>query len=176
MIDEAKLARAMADANGDTEKEPLLWPEYVEAARAAIAYIRRNVMTVEFQDAREALATADEALLFLMGFGPLEGCHFGEKPPHERGAFWWRSRLQPMRDILTTAPAMLARIEALEAENARLRLAVCNAGMKFEFYAASHAKKGTLYGDAKAQSNQQMADKMRAALTSPTEQGDAQCE
>jgi hypothetical protein len=39
MIDEEELARAMADANGDTEKEPLLWPEYVEAARAAIAYI-----------------------------------------------------------------------------------------------------------------------------------------
>lgn len=30
---------------------------------------------------------------FLRGAGPLEGYHFGEANPNERGAFWWRRRL-----------------------------------------------------------------------------------
>lgn len=36
---------------------------------------------------------ASEVINFLMGIGPLEGCHFGEKPPTERGNFWWRKHL-----------------------------------------------------------------------------------
>jgi hypothetical protein len=27
---------------------------------------------------------------FLMGAGPLEGCHFGDRHPTRKGAFWWR--------------------------------------------------------------------------------------
>jgi hypothetical protein len=31
---------------------------------------------------------------FLLGQGPLHGCHFGEKPDNERGNFWWRRHLR----------------------------------------------------------------------------------
>ena len=41
-------------------------------------------------------AVTEEMIAFLMGEGPLEGCHFGERPEGERGNFWWRKRLRAM--------------------------------------------------------------------------------
>lgn len=35
-----------------------------------------------------------EAYEFLMGQGPLEGCHFGEQHPDRPGEFWWRAVIQ----------------------------------------------------------------------------------
>lgn len=36
----------------------------------------------------------DEVIRFLLGEGPLDGVHFGDKHPTERGAFWWRKHLR----------------------------------------------------------------------------------
>ena len=47
---------------------------------------------------REGNSISDEMLNFLHGCGPLEGFHFGEIPPTERGQFWWRKRLPRPKD------------------------------------------------------------------------------
>jgi len=39
------------------------------------------------------LQISSEVLAFLKGSGPLDGVHFGEPHPTERGAFWWRKHL-----------------------------------------------------------------------------------
>jgi hypothetical protein len=78
-----------------------------------------------------------------------------------------------MRDILTTAPAMLARIEALEAENARLREALVIRDALIADLADHEGAEGFSQTTYLALDEW---EKSRAALTSPTEQGDAQCE
>lgn len=39
----------------------------------------------------------EEVVNFLHGAGPLDGCHFGEKPPKERGQYWWRKHLPMLK-------------------------------------------------------------------------------
>lgn len=39
------------------------------------------------------IGISHELLLFLHGAGMLDGVWYGDKPPHERGQYWWRKRL-----------------------------------------------------------------------------------
>ena len=50
--------------------------------------------------AAETMAVPKVVIDFLCGAGPLDGVHFGDKHPTERGNFWWRNYL---RDALRTA-------------------------------------------------------------------------
>ena len=60
--------------------------------------------------------------------------------------------------------AALARVEALYNERNNLRHVVSHAQVAFRHYAQSHRAKGTPEGDAKAETNQQLAELMQAAL------------
>jgi len=79
-----------------------------EARDAAYAWLVANynpsniriALAEAFQraiDAAHARGVAEirnsSVIEFLLGEGPLDGCHFGEKPDHECGQFWWRKHL-----------------------------------------------------------------------------------
>lgn len=52
----------------------------------------------------EDIARAKVVIAFLRGEGPLDGCHFGEKPQGERGNFWWRKHLARIEAVLPAPP------------------------------------------------------------------------
>jgi len=63
------------------------------------------------------------------------------------------------------AIAAMPKVEALAADNARLRKAVDRAAFIFATYAAVHRGKNTEGAEAKAASNEALAEEMRAAIT-----------
>ena len=42
---------------------------------------------------KQRVSVPADVVEFLLGIGPLEGCHFGERPNGAQGAFWWRKYL-----------------------------------------------------------------------------------
>ena len=70
------------------------------------AQIREQITITEAQPREDVLGEAApveipaEVYEFLMGQGPLRGCHFGEKPEDERGKFWWRKDLARIQRAL----------------------------------------------------------------------------
>lgn len=59
--------------------------------------------------------TLPEVAAFLLGEGPLEGAHFGEKHPTHQGNFWWRKHLraalaaQPLVEV--QEPVLYCRVD-----------------------------------------------------------------
>jgi hypothetical protein len=74
--------------------------DHVTAARIRAGIVDSHDFAQAFQraiDAAHARGVAEirnsSVIEFLLGEGPLDGCHFGEKPDHECGQFWWRKHL-----------------------------------------------------------------------------------
>ena len=78
------------------------WPEWSPPANTLrwldklqpkfLSALRTHDDTLE-----DAAMIPAEVYEFLMGTGPLEGCHFGDKPEGERGNFWWRKYLRNLK-------------------------------------------------------------------------------
>ena len=85
------------DEEGEYEECYLSWgeepAEYIKQFEAVLADRAERLL-----QEREGNSISDEMLNFLHGCGPLEGFHFGEIPPTERGQFWWRKRLSRPKD------------------------------------------------------------------------------
>lgn len=62
-------------------------------------------LLAEARDVAEPVIIPAEVFDFLMGRGPLRGCHFGEKPEGERGNFWWRKDLARIDPHLSSTEA-----------------------------------------------------------------------
>lgn len=45
-------------------------------------------------EAQLAAVKGNPVFKFLLGEGPLNGCHFSERPDGERGNYWWRKHLR----------------------------------------------------------------------------------
>ena len=94
MTDIDKLAREIAD-NLPLHSVPKsnLIKAIVELANA------QKEAGMKLQRERDAVIDPN-VLDFLMGIAPLEGCHFGEKHPTRKGAFWWRTVLRERSEMI----------------------------------------------------------------------------
>jgi len=85
-----------------------------------------------------------------------DGDYFSDVQPRE---------LDSWEILAAAAMTAMPKVETLAAENARLRKALERAAFIFATYAAVHRGKNTEGAEAKAASNEVLAEEMRAALT-----------
>lgn len=82
-----QLSKLISDVAADLSQAKEVWTagDLADALLAAL-----DEAGVRLKTDRELVAIPTEVFEFLMGQGPLEGCHFGERHPERRGLFWWR--------------------------------------------------------------------------------------
>lgn len=86
-MDREELSTLISDVAADLSQTKEVWTA-VDLADALLAAF--DEAGVRLKTDRELVAIPAEVFEFLMGQGPLEGCHFGEHHPERRGLFWWR--------------------------------------------------------------------------------------